>query len=82
MNTKLTLNVDDSVIARAKEYAQKGRTSLSKLVENYLKSLTVETSKKNNLSPIVGRLKGAVSVPKNGDDFKNIVSDSVMEKYS
>ena len=36
MNTKLTLNIDQSVIEEAKFYAKNNSVSLSKLIENYL----------------------------------------------
>ena len=45
MNTKLTLNLDKGVIEEAKSYAKENNVSLSKLIENYLNSLT-KTSKK------------------------------------
>ena len=39
MTTKLTLTIDDSVIAIAKKYAKQNGKSLSDIVENYLMSL-------------------------------------------
>jgi hypothetical protein len=36
MTTKLTLSVDTKVLARAKRYAARRKTSVSKLVEGYL----------------------------------------------
>ena len=46
MNTKLTLNLDTEVIYEAKTYAKSHKVSLSKLIENYLNSLTRESKKK------------------------------------
>jgi predicted HicB family RNase H-like nuclease len=46
MNTKLTLVMEDEVIYKAKSYAQKKGTSLSSLIENYLK--TVANDEKPN----------------------------------
>ncbi|HEV7382270.1 MAG TPA: DUF6364 family protein [Dyadobacter sp.] len=40
MNTKLTLTIEQSIIEKAKKYAKKTDTSLSSLIENYLKALT------------------------------------------
>ena len=40
MNTKLTLNLDKSVIEKAKAYLKSHNTSLSKVIEAYLSSLT------------------------------------------
>ena len=42
MNTKLTLSLDDKVIARAKIYAKNHKTSISQIVEHYLGEITEE----------------------------------------
>ena len=42
MNATLTLNIDHSIIEEAKSYAKNNRVSLSKLIENYLHSLTLQ----------------------------------------
>jgi hypothetical protein len=47
MKTKLTLVMDDAVIYNAKKYAKKADTSLSSMVENYLKAVASEKSKNN-----------------------------------
>lgn len=39
MDTKLTLNIDEEVIAKGKIYAKQQKKSLSSLIEQYLKSL-------------------------------------------
>lgn len=44
MNAKLTLKMDDSVIASAKRFARSHNTSLSKLTETYFKTITRETA--------------------------------------
>jgi hypothetical protein len=60
MNTKLTLNLDKSVIDQAKNYAKDNRVSLSKLIENYLDSLTKRSEKKSKISPLVQSLTGVI----------------------
>ena len=40
MNTKLTLTIEESVIAKAKKYAKDKYRSLTDIIENYLKVLT------------------------------------------
>jgi hypothetical protein len=42
MNRKLTLTIDNDVIIKAKEYAVRNQTSISRLVENYLSLLTIK----------------------------------------
>jgi hypothetical protein len=61
METKLTLQMDQSVIVSAKEYAEGHHRSLSKLVENYFRNLTQKTAPKKQFSPVVERLLGAVT---------------------
>ncbi|KAB1153750.1 DUF6364 family protein [Flavobacterium luteum] len=40
MDTKLTLKLNQEIIERAKQYASEKKLSLSRLIENYLNSLT------------------------------------------
>ena len=42
MDTKLTLKLEQSVIEKAKDYAKRQKTSLSRLIENYLLDITDE----------------------------------------
>lgn len=54
MDTKLTLKLDQEIIEKAKHYASEKKISLSRIVENYLNSLT--SDKENNdiqISPFV-----------------------------
>lgn len=60
MNTKLTLNLDKDIIDEAKTYAKSHKVSLSKLVENYLNSLTRDSKKKSSVSPLVESLTGII----------------------
>ena len=41
MNTKLTLTIEKEVIETAKEYAKEKGQSLSEMVENYFKLITL-----------------------------------------
>jgi hypothetical protein len=80
MNTKLTLNLDKSIIDEAKTYAKKNQVSLSKLIENYLNSL-VRTSHKQTtrISPLVESLTGVIS---SEVDERKSYRDYLSEKYS
>ena len=55
---KLTLNVDGTVVARAKRYAARQGTSVSRLVEKLL-SLVVRTTAQDDeeLPPVLARLR-------------------------
>jgi hypothetical protein len=80
MNTKLTLNLDKDIIEQAKSYAKDNRVSLSKLIENYLNSLTSKIEKERKVSPLVESLTGVI--PTNLIDDKKDYRDFIAEKYS
>lgn len=80
MITKLTLTLDDSVIAIAKQYAKKSGKSLSDIVENYLKTLTSKESAEEAISPRILNLMGVIELPENFD-YKSELSRSLSKKY-
>jgi hypothetical protein len=80
MDTKLTLKLDHSVINRAKLYAKKKNTSLSKLIESYL-DLLVEPDGKQKVTPLVKSLSGVVDLPKNFD-YKKEYRKHLSGKYA
>lgn len=56
--SKLTLSVDDRVIERAKRYAARRSTSVSRLVEQYLDTLSRSPAKSDHaLPPVLARLR-------------------------
>ena len=81
MNTKLTLTIEQTIIEKAKKYANVKGRSLSNIVENYLKAITKEdTIESIELTPIVKSLKGTFKTPKNLD-YKKELSKRLTEKY-
>jgi hypothetical protein len=84
MNTKLTLRLDENVIERAKEYAQSQQISLSKLVENYLDSLTSKSPKPSydiEITPLVKSLMGIAGPLPDDYDNKKEYRDYIGKKY-
>lgn len=83
MSTKLTLTLDKAVIAKAKEYAKSQGRSLSKLIEDYLKTVTGKRKDIDSieLSPVVASLLGSVKVDDKNLDYKEILTDELMKKY-
>jgi Family of unknown function (DUF6364) len=71
MQSKLTLTVEQTVVAKAKDYAKATGKSVSELVENYLASLVQE---KNDVTdPVSSKLKnliGSVKLPIDFDEEK------------
>jgi hypothetical protein len=81
MLTKLTLALDDAIIKKAKEYAQKRKLSLSKLVEFYLTFITSgKKGETHSLPPITSQLSGMIRV-KAGVKDKRVLEDALIEKY-
>jgi hypothetical protein len=81
MNAKLTLTIEKAIIEKAKKYAAKKESSLSNIIENYLKAIThEEKTKEAGLTPIVKSLKGSFKAPETFD-YKEELSKSLSEKY-
>ncbi|MFC6268814.1 DUF6364 family protein [Frigoriflavimonas asaccharolytica] len=82
MNTKLTLTIEKEVIEIAKEYAKEKGQSLSEMVENYFKFVTVNRKKvkEKELSSKVRKLRGII---KSDDqfDYKKILTEELSKKY-
>ena len=81
MNTKLTLTIEQSIIEKAKKYANDKGRSLSSIIENYLKVITKEEAVSDiELTPIVKSLKGSFKAPRNLN-YKKELSKRLSEKY-
>ncbi len=82
MNTKLTLTIEKEVIEIAKEYAKEKGQSLSELVENYFKLVTVSRRKvkEKQLSPKVRKLRGIIKTDEN-IDYKQTLTEELSKKY-
>ena len=82
MNTKLTLTIEKEVIEIAKEYAKEKGQSLSEMVENYFKFVTVKRIKikEKQLSPKVRTLRGIIKADKDLD-YTEILTEELSKKY-
>lgn len=82
MNTKLTLTIEKEVIEVAKEYAKEKGQSLSEMVENYFKFVTVSRKKikEKQLSPKVRKLRGIIKADEKFD-YKQILTEELSKKY-
>ena len=82
MDKKLTLSLNQKIIEKAKSYAKSNSTSLSKLIENYLNSLTISnlSDDKTESTPLVESLCGIIKLPEDFD-FKTERAKYLLEKY-
>ena len=81
MDTKLTIKLDNGVITRAKRYAQNRKTSLSRMIESYLDSVTKNEVDDIEITPLVKSLSGVIKLPESYD-YKKDRTDHLIEKYS
>lgn len=67
-NTKLTIRISKSRLEKAKIFVKQNKTSLSRLVDEYLGQLPVQDHSPK--SPIVSRLSGVLSQNASPSDYK------------
>ncbi len=80
MNTKLTLKLEEKIIERAKNYARLRKTSLSKLIENYLQKITEKNQADENITPLVKSLSGIIDLSESPSHKKGY-SEYLSKKY-
>lgn len=81
MDTKLTLKLNQEVIEKAKLYASDKKLSLSRLIENYLNSLTSDQSTDElGISPFVKSLSSGIKIPADYD-YKKDRKDNLDQKH-
>ena len=80
MTTKLTLTIEEKVIHSAKKYAHKKGKSLSHLVENYLKSISIREINNPEISPKVSKLMGIINLPRDFE-YKSELTKALAKKY-
>ena len=71
---KLTLSVDEDVIRKAKRFSRRHDTSISKLVTEFLASLS---DKEGFETPVVSRLRGVLPSDISVQEYR----DHLAEKY-
>ena len=77
MFTKLTLNISQSVIEKAKKTARKKRTSVSRLVEHFLNNLS-DNKKESVVSSII---KNAPKKKTKRGAEKKILKQTLIKKH-
>lgn len=82
MDTKLTLKLNQQIIEKAKQYAVDKKLSLSRIIENYLNSLTSASSAGNEIevSPFVKSISSKINIP-NDYDYKTEHTNFLEKKH-
>ena len=80
MQTKLTLSIEESVIDQAKTYAKKQGTSLSKIVQEFLKQKAAEIKDEMDIPDEFKGIYGAVKLPEDFE-YKEEKAEYLRKKY-
>jgi hypothetical protein len=81
VNTKLTLAIDKAIIEEAKAYASSSGSSLSAVIEEYLKAITVPKKKTQvQLNEEVSLVLGSVTINEERS-YKELRDEAVTDKY-
>ncbi len=81
MDAKLTLRLDKNSIDRAKNYASMHNTSLSRMVENFFRTLEPDPADEMELSPLVRKLSGVIQLPEDFD-YRQDRENHLAKKHS
>jgi hypothetical protein len=78
MSSKLTLNMDEAVVEKAKRYARSRRMSLSKVIQQYLQFITESEATPTEITDRVARLTDTLETSVSDDELK---FQHLSEKY-
>jgi hypothetical protein len=83
MLTKLTLTIDQSVVAQAKQYARKKNSSVSRIVEEYLKNIAMPQGSTTNIGSIKSPITDSISgmFHDTGASYQEMIDEALREKY-
>ncbi|MDX9801542.1 MAG: DUF6364 family protein [Spirochaetia bacterium] len=85
MLAQLTFTIDKDVIKMAKKYAQIRNPSVSRLVEDYLKTVSDTANIRNNdmklESSLTDSITGMFKEDYSGKPYKEILESALADKY-
>jgi len=80
---KLTLTIDKQVVEKAKVYAKKKNRSVSKLVEEYLKTISSNDIAASMVLEVkadgTDRITGMFKKEYMGQDYRDLLEDALLE---
>lgn len=81
MQTKLTLRMDDQLIAAAKKHATRTGKSLSQLVAEYFAACVVGAPRQVQETPTVSRLRGCLEgTGVTADDYRTYLEEKYLDR--
>ncbi|MDA3951022.1 MAG: DUF6364 family protein [Spirochaeta sp.] len=85
MLAKLTLTVDQEVVERAKRYAKRKHRSVSRIIEDYLRIISMEESlgsdDTSSSAVTTDRLTGMFRDRDTGQDYDDILEDALYQGH-
>ncbi|MDD4890477.1 MAG: DUF6364 family protein [Phycisphaerae bacterium] len=78
--TKLTLSMDEAVVATAKKIAEANHTSVSAMVTQFIQSMVAPEKRRLKIGPLTRKATGLVKLPPD-KDYKELLSDALAERY-
>jgi hypothetical protein len=78
--TKLTLSMDEAVVAKAKRIARANRTSVSAMVTQFVVSLGDGSRRHIRLGPLTRKASGLVRLPA-GKDYKELIEEAICDRH-
>ena len=78
--TKLTLSVDERVVAEAKRLAEQNRTSVSAMFSQFVRALASGEGEARRIGPLTRRASGLARLPADAD-ADDLLTDALMDKY-
>lgn len=85
MLAKLTLTVDQEVVERAKRYAKRKHRSVSRIIEDYLRIISMEESLGSDdissSAVTTDRLTGMFRNEDTGQDYDDILEDALDQAH-
>ncbi|MEM6802340.1 MAG: DUF6364 family protein [Bacteroidota bacterium] len=81
MKTELTIKIDSKIKELAEAYVKDSNTSLSSLIENYLKALVNTNTPGREVQPLIESLTGVIRLD-DTVDYKEGYRKYLIEKYA
>ncbi len=78
--TKLTLSVDEEVVAQAKRLAKENGRSVSAMFSQYVRATAGQGKRRLRIGPITRRMSGIISLPE-GKTFDDVLADALQDEY-
>ena len=81
MSTKLTLRLNEQVIEKAKKKARSRGVSLSRMVEDYFRSVAAQEAHEVRESPVLHEIAGVLSGKEGTAELRARYRKHLSEKY-